>query len=57
MLLMKEISVERNSRVDSGNISNSLQSYIHTNGENIARFDISVKGVGGKKEKVEGGKF
>lgn len=42
----------------------SVQSYMHTNGEKIAWFDISVKGEwrekgkpGGRREKVEGGKI
>lgn len=65
MLLVKKIALERDSRVDTGNISNiCTELYAHIWEKKIAWFDISVKGEwrekgkpGGRREKVEGGKI
>jgi len=52
---MKEIPVERDSRVDTGNISNTCTALCTYKWGNIARFVISVK-EGGRGEKVKGEK-
>lgn len=57
MLLMKEISVERDSRVDTGNISNiCTELYAHKWGKKLPGLTFQQRGSGGRRENqgVEG---